>query len=301
MAQPPMTMDFSPAGAAWDYLMRGPQSVFGEPYGGVNEVTRPTDAERKASMPKAIPYNPSLGEQNYPGAVGVPHGSPILRMLFEAPPTPAPPPANSTDAAAAVPWVEKGGQARDFYNPDRGPAKPLVGTPVGPPQMMPEGVRNAIKSSATPWEDLGGSSSDFYDPNSLKELARQQTNEQMAKIRRINAINAPPSWSTIEQTMQNSAMGYAPEIQAAFLHDMVNRAQGRLGASAKAIGDVLGMDVGMQQADVQGQQNLMQSAAQQNALNAQLGYEMLKQEDILPPEVAKKLREMLLARILIGR
>lgn len=300
MALPPTTMDFSPARAAWDYLMRGPQSVFGEPYGGVREITRPTDAERKASFPKEIPYNPSLDEQNPVGAVGAPSGSPILRMLMAAPTPAPPPPANSTDAAVA-PWVASGGEANDFYNPDRGPAKPLVGTPIGPPKMMPEGVRNALKSSATPWQDLGGSSADFYDPESPRELARQQANDQMAKIRRINAMYAPPSWSSIEQTMQNSAMGYAPEIQAAFLHDMVNRSQSRLGAAAKAIGDVLGMDVGMQQADVQGQQNLLQNAAQQNALNAQLGYEMLRKDDILPPEIAKKLREMLLARILIGR
>ena len=298
MATPQM-MDFSPARAALNWWNGGSHAIFGEPWGGISETTRPTPEERAASGARVrIPYNASLGSQNPAGAVGAPVQSEILRALLAEPPTPAPPPANSTDAAVA-PWVARGGAATDFYNPDRGPAKPLVGEQIGPVRMMPPGVAEALKNSKTPWTDLGGSNADFYDPESPKEMARQQTAQQMAKIRQINQMYAAPSWSAIEQQMQNSAMGYAPEFQAAFLHDMAQRANVRLGAAAKAIGELLGQDVGMHQADVQGQNAALSNAADLNALQQQIAYKMYERGE-LPPEIMKQLRDMLLSRIMVN-
>lgn len=286
-------MDFSPAAGLWNYLVSpaGPQrSAFPE----LDRPTAPTPQERMRSVPKATPYNASLGpDQNrMQPNIQAPDQSILLDAIRQANA-----PINSTGNGEADAWVGRGGSPADFYSPDRGPAKPLVGEPIGPPRMMPMAMREAIKSHPNPWVGLGGNAADFYDPNSGREMQRQSDNAQMAKIRRIQAMFAPPSQSAIEQTMQNQAMGYAPEYQAAYLRDVQSRSADRLRAAAEAINSVYNQDIGMRQADVQDSRTNLEANIAGQGLNQEAMLELLKNSASLPPEVVKRLQQTLIQRV----
>lgn len=281
-------MDFSPVTGLWNYLA-SPSGPRASMYPELDRPTAPTPQERMRSVPKAIPYNASMGpDQNrMQPNVQAPDQSVLLDAIRRANA-----PINSTGNDPAVaPWVARGGSASDFA-PQDGPG-------VG---IMPMEAREAIRNHPNPWVGLGGSESDYYDPNSAREMQRQSDNAQLAKLRRIQQIFAPPSQASIEQTMQNSAMGYAPEYQRAYLQDMQSRTSDRLRAAAQAIGVMYGQDVGMRQADVESQNTQLQAGIAGQNLQQQKMLQLLENAQALglSPQQVLELKEKLMMRIPVG-
>lgn len=281
-------MDFSPVTGLWNYLA-SPSGPRASMYPELDRPTAPTPQERMRSVPKAIPYNASMGpDQNrMQPNVQAPDQSVLLDAIRRANA-----PINSTDNGdpAIAPWVARGGSESDFA-PQEGPG-------VG---IMPMAAREAIRNHPNPWVGLGGSESDYYDAHSPQEMQRQSDNAQFAKLRRIQQIFAPPSQASIEQTMQNSAMGYAPEYQRAYLQDMQSRTSDRLRAAAQAISDLYGQDVGMRAADVQENRTGLEAGVAGQGLEQEAILKMLGQEGQgLPPDIIKQLQQRMLQRILVN-
>jgi hypothetical protein len=122
---------------------------------------------------------------------------------------------------------------------DGGVAKQLVGDVIA--------VRNAPQSwydpatKSYPWKGQAFTEED-YAAGEAQDASRASVNEALRKARAVQQIFAPPSTSAIEQTMQNHAMGYAPQFQEAYLRDMAGRTATRQQSARAMLDDMFGAD-----------------------------------------------------------